>query len=509
MLTNKHFKYLGAVPLLLTASITFGHGLMVDPPSRNAHCGLNEKPHNATTQGCIDAFAQDSNGGYQFMSVLTHDVGRTGVDPLPPHVCGFGSETFQGGPTPWDTPTDWPTSNVSAGPLDIVWNISWGPHYDDTEEFRYWITKPDFQFDPTRELTWDDFESTEFCVLKYDDKNPDANPNVIPDQINTLFTTKCELPARSGRHVIYGEWGRNRFTFERFHGCIDVTYGSTGPTPPSAQSKTYDLEKNSNLAITLSGTDADGQVTGYTIVDAPVNGVLAGTGADRTYTPTQDFVGNDSFTYTVTDNDGQVSTPATVNINVLDSNVAPQASFTYIADGLVASFDATGSSDVNGDSLTYQWNFGDGQTGSGATVSHTYAAAGTYTATLTVSDGALSSSTDITFAVADATTPTPGGGKCEYVVANSWSSGFVASIRIINTGTEAINGWSVNWDYTSNQTVTSSWNATVAGSGPYSAENLNWNGTIAPGEMVEFGVQGSLPNGASPEIPTISGSVCN
>lgn len=44
------------------------------------------------------------------------------------------------------------------------------------------------------------------------------------------------------------------------------------------------------------------------------------------------------------------------------------------------------ASDPEGAPLTYLWTFGDGQTGTGANVSHTYAA-GAYSATLTVSDG--------------------------------------------------------------------------------------------------------------------------
>ena len=54
---------------------------------------------------------------------------------------------------------------------------------------------------------------------------------------------------------------------------------------------------------------------------------------------------------------------------------------------LTVSFSGAGSSDPDGDPLSYAWAFGDGGTASGSTTNHTYANAGSYTATLTVSDG--------------------------------------------------------------------------------------------------------------------------
>lgn len=65
----------------------------------------------------------------------------------------------------------------------------------------------------------------------------------------------------------------------------------------------------------------------------------------------------------------------------------PDAAFTASCSGLTCSFDASGSSDPDGDTLGYAWDFGDGSTGSGRTPEHTYAAAGPRTVTLTVSDG--------------------------------------------------------------------------------------------------------------------------
>ena len=70
----------------------------------------------------------------------------------------------------------------------------------------------------------------------------------------------------------------------------------------------------------------------------------------------------------------------------------PSARFTASTRSLEAgralSFDAGGSVAEDGSALTYAWNFGDGTTGAGKTVSHTYAAAGEYTPALLVTDGA-------------------------------------------------------------------------------------------------------------------------
>ncbi len=69
-------------------------------------------------------------------------------------------------------------------------------------------------------------------------------------------------------------------------------------------------------------------------------------------------------------------------------NQNPVASFTTAQSGsLGVAVNGSGSTDPDNDPLTYAWNFGDGATGTGATATHTYAAGGTYTIGLTVSDG--------------------------------------------------------------------------------------------------------------------------
>lgn len=69
-------------------------------------------------------------------------------------------------------------------------------------------------------------------------------------------------------------------------------------------------------------------------------------------------------------------------------NEPPVASFTSACTGLACSLDATGSGDPDGAIASHAWTFGDGSSGEGATASHSYASAGTYTVGLTVTDNA-------------------------------------------------------------------------------------------------------------------------
>ena len=64
---------------------------------------------------------------------------------------------------------------------------------------------------------------------------------------------------------------------------------------------------------------------------------------------------------------------------------APDADFSYVANYLAVDF-TDGSTDVNNDIATWAWDFGDGNTSTQQNPSHTFAATGTYTVSLTVTD---------------------------------------------------------------------------------------------------------------------------
>ena len=223
--------FLTKIFLVLAAESSSAHGLIQSPPSRNWFCGAITKPdqvRNGTAQYpiCGDAFnapGLDPNQGYNFMSVLTHDQGLSVAGPRS-NVCSYNAETWKGTATVWDQPINWPTTTLSSGLQTLTWNIQWGPHFLDTQEFKYWITKSDFIYRSGTPIRPEDLEAEPFCSLVYDDQKPNGNPNVIPDKANALFRTRCTIPSRKGRHLIYGEWGRNAWTYERFHSCVDVVF---------------------------------------------------------------------------------------------------------------------------------------------------------------------------------------------------------------------------------------------------------------------------------------------
>jgi PKD repeat protein len=99
-------------------------------------------------------------------------------------------------------------------------------------------------------------------------------------------------------------------------------------------------------------------------------------------------------------------------------NEPPTASFTSSANGLTAAFDGTGSSDVDGSIASQAWTFGDGATGTGPTLLHTYASPGTYRVGLTVTDnrGATATTSKAISVVASGTS---GGPYSSAVLADS------------------------------------------------------------------------------------------
>jgi len=77
----------------------------------------------------------------------------------------------------------------------------------------------------------------------------------------------------------------------------------------------------------------------------------------------------------------------------------PNGPYLGAVDPAVITFDGRGSSDPDGDPLTYEWTFGDGNVGTGDMPMHSYATPGIYDVCLTVNDGYVDSEPACTLAV--------------------------------------------------------------------------------------------------------------
>lgn len=102
--------------------------------------------------------------------------------------------------------------------------------------------------------------------------------------------------------------------------------------PPVADAQSVSTDEDTPLAITLTGSDPDGQPITFNTPSSPSQGSLTGTAPNVTYDPEADSFGSDSFTFTVNDGTSD-SAPATVSITVDPVNDAP--TFTKGADQTV------------------------------------------------------------------------------------------------------------------------------------------------------------------------------
>jgi PKD repeat protein len=112
-----------------------------------------------------------------------------------------------------------------------------------------------------------------------------------------------------------------------------------------------------------------------------------GTGVNPAHT--YDAEGLYDVSLTVTDDTGLTGTDATTaNIEIVPQIPVADAGGPYAGkEGREVNFDGSASFDPDGGAITaYAWDFGDGSTGIGATPTHVYAAAGSYSVSLIVTD---------------------------------------------------------------------------------------------------------------------------
>ena len=99
---------------------------------------------------------------------------------------------------------------------------------------------------------------------------------------------------------------------------------AAGNRAPTADGQSFSTPEDTPVAVTLTGSDPDGDALSYTVVSAPAHGELSGDAPKLTYTPDENYSGKDAFTFTVSDAQA-TSAGATVTFTVGDVNDAPTA----------------------------------------------------------------------------------------------------------------------------------------------------------------------------------------
>ena len=177
---------------------------------------------------------------------------------------------------------------------------------------------------------------------------------------------------------------------------MDPPRTSTGivVTQPSnvapVASFTYSCDQNVCIFDGRSSTDESPTSLTYSWNFGTGQGTGTGPLPTKTYTAASPAGVPFAVTLTVRDEWTLTNTSAPQNVTIVEptGNSAPVPTFVTSCTGLSCSISSQGTADPNtADSITYSWNWGDATAlSAGNAPSHTYAAAGAYTITLTTTD---------------------------------------------------------------------------------------------------------------------------
>ncbi len=212
-----------AAPLLTViapATPASAHGTLSNPPSRIYQC-KQEGPERPQSDGCKEAVGMAGSAFlYDWTEVSLLDAGGRHREIIKDgQLCSAGRDKYRALDI---ASTKWVATKVRPGPLTVTYNAT-APHA--RSRFTFFITREGF--DPNKKLTWSDLKS----------KPSDDKPTPIADFQNqdpTTFTNwTINLPARTGRHILYSIWQRSVGSAEAFYTCSDIDFGGGSGTQPT------------------------------------------------------------------------------------------------------------------------------------------------------------------------------------------------------------------------------------------------------------------------------------
>jgi hypothetical protein len=283
-------------------------------------------------------------------------------------------------------------------------------------------------------------------------------------------------------------------------------------TNPGTQTGTVGTA--SSLQIAATDTTSGATFT-YTTTDLPLGLSISSTTGKITGTPT--IAG--SYTTTVTVNDGSGASSVNFDWTIGTGTTANTVTVTNPGNqtgtvAAAASLQIKASDSATGQTLTYAATglpAGLSISSSTGLISGTPTTAGTSSVTVTVSDGTGASGTAaFTWTISSSGTTSPGACQITYTP-DQWTGGFTADVTIANTGSSAIDGWTLTFTFPGNQQITDAWNGVESQSGEnVTITNESYNGTIAAGSSASLGFQGTwTTSDASPTSFDVNGEACS
>ena len=321
------------------------------------------------------------------------------------------------------------------------------------------------------------------------------------------------------------------FNYHRFWAEADIAtafdkfaYLFPNVSPPASATTTVSVTNPGSQAgstaaaasLQVKATDsASGKTLTYSATDLPLGLSISSSTGAVTGTPTT----AGTYTTTVIVNDGSgassvnfdwtIGSGSTGNGNTVTVTTPASQSGTV---GTAASLQIQAADSATGQTLSYSAaGLPAGLSISSATglISGTPTTAGSSSVTVTVTDGTGAKGTaSFTWTIGPAGT----GGACHVTYTpNQWQGGFTASVTINDTGSSAVNGWTLTFTFPGDQKITSAWedgSYTQTGE-KVSITNASYNGAIAPGGSASLGFQGTWTSSdASPTSFAVNGTTC-
>jgi len=268
--------------------------------------------------------------------------------------------------------------------------------------------------------------------------------------VTTLFT----IPNNAPNNTVYGVG--LKVTDPSGSSSTDSAVITVTNSAPVAVNQSVTTNEDTVLSIALGASGGDGDPLTYAVNSLPAHGMLSGTAPNLTYTPDANYKGADSFTFTANDGKADSNTAViSISINPVNDPPSADAGGPYAGiEGYAVALSGT-ATDIDGDTLTCVWDFGDSTTGNGAITSHTYLDDGRYTVTLTVTDSSGSLAKDTATVTVTNAAPVVSAGDDQTVYFNN-------TVQFAGSFTDAgqMDTHTYTWDFGDGNTATGNLNPT-------------------------------------------------